>query len=217
MRKISDGKYVGGAVATSSQPKGSAASTSGVVVIAGAQGIDIIENGNKTHHATTYTPSSATISADAALVAVGAEDGQVYLYTLASGSLQETATLTNNRSAVTALAFDTQLSLLAAGESSGKIQVYDLATKSLKIAHWVFHSARINDLCFSPDGTHAVSASLDTHVYVWSVKKPMKNIAIKNAHANGAQAVTWLRDDAFASAGADAVVRTWKLKRHEGA
>ncbi|KAJ9480358.1 Actin-interacting protein 1 [Pseudozyma hubeiensis] len=217
VRKISDGKYSGAAVATSSQPKGSAASTSGVVVIAGAQGIDIIDNGKKTLHATTYTPSSATISADASHVAVGAEDGKVYLYTHTSGSLKETATLTNNRSAVTALAFDPQLSLLAAGESSGKIQVYDLATRSLKIAHWVFHSARINDLRFSPDGTHAVSASLDTHVYVWSVKKPMKNIAIKNAHANGAQAVTWLSDAEFASAGADGVVRTWRVKRHEGA
>ncbi|GAC94402.1 hypothetical protein PHSY_001973 [Pseudozyma hubeiensis SY62] len=217
VRKISDGKYAGAAIATSSQPKGSAASTSGVVVIAGAQGIDIIDNGKKTHHATTYTPSSATISADASHVAVGAEDGKVYLYTHSSGSLKETATLTNNRSAVTALAFDPQLSLLAAGESSGKIQVYDLATRSLKIAHWVFHSARINDIRFSPDGTHAVSASLDTHVYVWSVKKPMKNIAVKNAHANGAQAVTWLSDAEFASAGADGVVRTWKVKRHEGA
>ncbi|SJX62682.1 probable actin interacting protein 1 [Sporisorium reilianum f. sp. reilianum] len=217
VRKISDGKYEGAAVSTSSQPKGSAASASGVVVIAGAQGIDIIANGKKTHHATAYTPSSCTISADASHVAVGAEDGKVHLYTLSSDSLKETAVLNNNRSAVTALAFDAQLSLLAAGESSGKIQVYELATKTLKIAHWVFHSARINDVRFSPDGTHAVSASLDTHVYVWSVKKPMKNIALKNAHANGAQAVAWLRDDAFASAGADGVVRTWTVKRHEGA
>lgn len=217
VRKISGGKYDGPAFAASSQPKGSAASTSGVVVIAGAQGIDIIENGKKTHHATTYTPSSVAISADASHVAVGAEDGKVHLYTHSSGSLKENGTLTNNRSAVTALAFDPQLSLLAAGESTGKIQVYDLASKTLKIAHWVYHSARINDLRFSPDGTHAVSASLDTHVYVWSVKKPMKNIAIKNAHANGAQAVTWLADDEFASAGADAVVRTWKVTRHDGA
>ncbi|SPO26892.1 probable actin interacting protein 1 [Ustilago trichophora] len=217
VRKISDGKYAGAAVSTSSQPKGSAASISGVVVVAGSNGIDIIENGQKTHHATNYTPSSATISADASLIAVGAEDGKVHLYTHSSDQLVESTVFTNNRSAVTALAFDPQLSLLAAGESNGKIQVYDLTTKSLKIAHWVFHSARINDLRFSPDGTHAVSASLDTHVYVWSVKKPMKNIAIKNAHANGVQAVTWLNDGEFASAGADAVVRTWKLKRHEGA
>lgn len=217
VRKISDGKYVGAAVSTSSQPKGSAASANGVVVIAGANGIDIISNGTKTHHATTYTPSGAAISADASHVAVGAEDGKVHLYTLSSSTLTETHAFTNNRSAVTALAFDPQLSLLAAGESSGKIQVYDLASKSLKIAHWVFHSARINDIRFSPDGTHAVSGSLDTHVYVWSVKKPMKNIAVKNAHANGVQAVTWISDEEIASAGADAAVRTWKVQRHEGA
>ncbi|SNX85387.1 probable actin interacting protein 1 [Melanopsichium pennsylvanicum] len=217
VRKIEDGVYSGAAVPTSSQPKGSAASTSGVVVVVGASGIDIIENGNKSHTPIKYTPTSVTISADASHVAVGAEDGKVYLYTHTCGTLSEYGILTNNRSAVTALGFDSQLSLLAAGESNGKIQVYDFATKSLKIAHWVFHSARINDVKFSPDGTHAISASLDTHVYVWSVKKPMKNIAIKNAHANGVQAVAWLSNDEFASAGADAVVKTWKFKRHEGA
>jgi WD40 repeat protein len=187
------------------------------VVIAGANGIDIIAQGKKTHTATKYTPSSAAISADASCVAVGAEDGKVYLYKHTSGSLTEAGVLSNNRSAVTALAFDSAATLLAAGESSGKIQVYDVASQTLKIAHWVFHSARINDIRFSPDGTHAVSASLDTHVYVWSVAKPMKNIAVKNAHANGVQAVAWLADDEFASAGADAAVRTWKLKRHDGA
>lgn len=220
VRKISNGKYTGASVSTSSQPKGSAASQNGVVVIAGANGIDIISSDNtKTHHATTFTPSSATISADASLVAIGAEDGKVHLYTLSSSNLTETHTFTNNRSSVTALAFDPQLSLLAAGESNGKIQVYDLASKTLKIAHWVFHSARINDIRFSADGSHAVSASLDTHVYVWSVKKPMKNIAVKNAHANGVQAVVWLGEggEEFASAGADGAVKTWKVKRHEGA
>jgi WD40 repeat protein len=217
VRKIIDGKFTGAAVATSSQPKGSAASSTGVVVIAGANGIDIIAQGKKTHTATKYTPSSAAISADASCVAVGAEDGKVYLYKHNSGSLTEAGVLSNNRSAVTALAFDSAATLLAAGESSGKIQVYDVASQTLRIAHWVFHSARINDIRFSPDGTHAVSASLDTHVYVWSVAKPMKNIAVKNAHANGVQAVAWLADDEFASAGADAAVRTWKLKRHDGA
>lgn len=217
VRKISDGKFQGGAVSTSSQPKGSAASLSGTVVIAGAQGIDLIEGTSKIHHPTTFTPSSAAISLDASLVAIGAEDGHVHLYTLSSAKLSEVTTFTNNRSSVTALAFDPQTSLLAAGESSGKILVYDLASKTLKISHWVFHSARINDLQFSPDGSHAVSGSLDTHVYIWSVKKPMRNVAIKNAHANGVQAVVWLGDEEVASAGADGAVRRWAVKRHEGA
>ncbi|KAJ1577011.1 hypothetical protein NDA12_002675 [Ustilago hordei] len=232
VRKISptENKYTSNtAVSLSSQPKGSAASTSGTVVIAGANGIDIISNGiTKSNHRTTYSPSSAAISADASLVAIGAEDGKVHLYTLSSScscscscscsyELKETHVFSNNRSAVTALCFDGQLSLLAAGECNGKIQVYDLDSKSLKIAHWVFHSARINDIKFSPDGTHAVSASLDTHVYVWSVKKPAKNIAIKNAHANGVQAVAWLGHDTVASAGADAALRIWALQLDQDA
>lgn len=218
VRTISKNAFSGAATPTSGQPKGSAASASGVVVVAAPTGVDIIKSGSKQHVPTSYSPSSTAISADGTLVAIGAEDGKVHLYNLSDDSkLTESTVFTNNRSAVTALAFDPQLSLLAAGESTGKIQVYDLAAKTLKIAHWVYHSARINDLRFSPDGTHAISASLDTHVYVWSTKKPMKNIALKNAHANGAQAVAWLSDNSFASAGADGCVRTWSFKAHDGA
>ncbi|PWY97090.1 putative actin interacting protein 1 [Testicularia cyperi] len=228
VRKLADGEFVGAATALSGQPKGSAASASGTVVVAVPGGVDVVVAGKKSHQKTSYVPSAVAISADGTQVAVGAEDSKVYLYSISSSSssgggdsssslLTETAVFSNNRSTVTALAFDPQVSLLAAGESSGKIQVYDLASRTLKIAHWVFHSARINDIRFSPDGSHAVSAGLDTHVYIWSTRKPMKNIAVKNAHANGAQAVAWIDDSTFASAGADGAVKTWSVTRHDGA
>jgi WD40 repeat protein len=55
---------------------------------------------------------------------------------------------------------------------------------------------------------------LDTNVYIWNVVKPMKNIAIKNAHANGVSGVAYLDEDTVVSAGSDAALRSWKIKHH---
>lgn len=50
-------------------------------------------------------------------------------------------------------------------------------------------------------------------MYIWSVAKPMKNIAIKNAGPGGVNSVLWLEENGkggkLASAGADGCVRLW--------
>ena len=85
---------------------------------------------------------------------------------------------------------------------------------------WTYHSACVNGLAWTQDSKHCASASLDTHVYVWSVAKPLKNVAINNACPGGANAVLWIsgtpdgEKGALASAGADACVRLWEVKFH---
>lgn len=81
-------------------------------------------------------------------------------------------------------------------------------------SRWAFHSARIAALAWTADGQHCASGSLDTHVYIWSVQKPMKNIAIKNAAAGGVSTVFWLGEKELASAGADGCVRRWSVTFH---
>ena len=85
---------------------------------------------------------------------------------------------------------------------------------------WSFHTARVLSVHWSADSQYLASGSLDTHVYVWSVAQPMKNIAIKNAVPGGATNVFWLRKSVAAgsgrlvAAGADACVRVWDIKFH---
>ena len=153
-----------------------------------------------------------TTVAASKVIALGAADGRVHLCG-ADGT--PTAVLEGGRSAITALAFSPDGALLAAGESSGKIRVYDVAAREVRLTQWVFHTARINAIAWSPDGQHAASASLyvdadsDTHIYVWSVEPPLKHVSVKNAHAGGATGVVWLADGVLASAGADGAVRTF--------
>ena len=83
---------------------------------------------------------------------------------------------------------------------------------------WSFHTARIHSLSWTADSQHCASGSLDTHVYVWSVPKPIKNIAIKNAVPGGVNTVFWLDGDGkkgkLICAGADACVRVLDVTFH---
>lgn len=176
-----------------------------------------------------------SIAASGSLVAVGTDDSKVTVYKWDGRSLSEAGVLTNNKGAVSAIAFSPDGSKLAAGDvssclplqrndlltrdmlqSSGKIVLYDATSLSLITSRWSFHNARVLSLHWTPDGTHCASGSLDTHVYVWSAAAPMKNIAIKNAVPGGANTVFWLKDGKIlAASGADACVRTWEITFHK--
>jgi WD40 repeat protein len=103
-------------------------------------------------------------------------------------------------------------------QSGGKVVLYDVPKRELITSRWSFHSARVNTLSWTADSLHCASGALDTHIYVWSVRKPMKNIAIKNAIPGGVNAVLWVPDGSsegkLAGAGADAAIKVWQVKFH---
>jgi WD40 repeat protein len=75
-------------------------------------------------------------------------------------------------------------------------------------------------LSWTADSLHCASGALDTHIYVWSVQKPLKNIAIKNAVPGGVNAVLWLSDSEskensrLVGTGVDAAIKVWQVKFH---
>jgi WD40 repeat protein len=148
------------------------------------------------------------------LLAVGGSDGKVYLYSSSSLKPHSTPSLEKNRGVITALAFSPDGAYLAAGDSNGKIIVYDMPFGDLKTTAWAFHTAKISSIAWAPSSKRAVSGSLDTNVYVWNIVKPMKNIAIKGAHAGGVSGTAFLDEDTVVSVGADAAFRSWKIKHH---
>ncbi len=73
-------------------------------------------------------------------------------------------------------------------------------------------------MSWTADSLHCASGALDTHIYVWSVQKPLKNIAIKNAVAGGVNAVLWLSggegSGRLAGTGVDGGIKVWEVKLH---
>ncbi|WFD00825.1 hypothetical protein MYAM1_003578 [Malassezia yamatoensis] len=197
----------------SAQPR-KVAACGGTQWIANEHGLDVVQNNSvqlvSKEKLDIPEPTAVDVCAqhdsNANTIAVGTSAGSVHLF---SSDWQEITTFTNNRSTITALAISPNQQWLAAGDASGKILVYDLQqNQQLRLSQWVFHSGRITALNWSQDSLHCSSASLDTHVYVWSVERPMKHAVYKNAHAGGATGVAWTDSKTLASSGADGIVRT---------
>ncbi|KAF9389297.1 WD40 repeat-like protein [Podila verticillata] len=202
-------------IATSALPRGISTSDDKTIVVATENEIQIIQGGKKVASlAVGYNATSVAINQQGTTVAIGAQDSKVYVMSLDGTKLSPVHTLDKNRGAISALSFNPEGTLLAAGDSAGKIFVYDMATGEAKIQRWVFHTARVSSVAWSPSGKHAVSGSLDTNVYVWSTEKEMKKVSMLNAHALGVTGVAFVDEDTVISAGADACVKTWKITHH---
>jgi len=120
---------------------------------------------------------------------------------------------TNTFLVITALAFSHDGGLLAVGNSKGKIRVYNTATWDTKTDRWGAHTARIMSLDWNSEDTHVVSGSLDTYVYVWSLKSPGKRIKAAIAHKDGCFGVCWIDGGKkVASTGGDATIKIWDVK-----
>lgn len=141
-------------------------------------------------------------------IVVGSKSGELTVY---STSGEKAFDLPPLRAAATKLALSENGNLLAAGESTGKIILYDLSTKSVVTSRWTFHTAQINDIDWLGND-YIASVSLDTNIYIYSVKTPMKNLKSLNAHKEGATAVRWLANNELVTGGADAVLKWWTVE-----
>ncbi|KAI8923046.1 quinon protein alcohol dehydrogenase-like superfamily [Entophlyctis helioformis] len=203
------------AVATGAVPKSLASRGATSIVVTIKDEVIVSTNGAKQSTIKTpYTPSSVAISPDGKTAAIGGEDGLVHIYSIDGASLNETSKIEGNKGTITAMAYSPNGDLLAVADSQRTVMVYNTATGRMRLNQWVFHTAKVNSIAWSPDGLHAVSGSLDTNVEVWSVEKPMKHISIKGAHQDSVTGAVFLDNDTIASSGQDAQIKIWSLTHH---
>ncbi|KAF9166681.1 WD40 repeat-like protein, partial [Mortierella sp. AD010] len=170
-------------VSTNALPKSVSSSDDQTIAVATENEIQIIQGGKKAGSLAVECGATAVaINPQGKVVAIGGQDTKVYIMNLEGNKLTTVNTLFKNKSPISALAFNPEGNLLAAGDNSGKI-------------YWVFHTARITSINWSPSGRYAVSGSLDTNIYVWSVETPSKKIAILNAHALSVSGVAFIEED----------------------
>jgi WD40 repeat protein len=219
---VSQKSFIGGSVKTAGQPKGVAVASTGgkeFTIVASTAGLNVYSEGQEV--SSLSLPSAPTcVAATGAIVAAGADDKIVRIYSLSSsGSLSETSTLKDATSPISALAFSQSGANLAAGLGNGKVFAYTSSSPGsssgewkLETNRWSAHTARVTSLCWSPDGKKAVSGSLDTNVCVWSLANPGNRVKAMNAHKEGVGAVVWVEDGRVVSCGADAAVKVWRVE-----
>ncbi|KAI1320904.1 WD40 repeat-like protein, partial [Mortierella claussenii] len=196
-------------------PKSVSTSDDQTIVVATENEIQIIQGDKKVNSLPVgYNATAIAINPQGTVVAIGSQESQVYIMRLEGSKLTAVHTLSQNRGAISALSFHPEGTLLAAGDSAGKIYVYDVGSGETAIQQWVFHTARVMSIGWSPSGQYAVSGSLDTNVYVWSREKPSKRIAILNAHGLSVSGAAFVDEGRIVTTGADACVKTWTLTHH---
>ncbi|CCG81173.1 Uncharacterized WD repeat-containing protein C9G1.05 [Taphrina deformans PYCC 5710] len=188
------------------QPKGLGSLANGRYVLATSSNVIVYKGTEKLNQITvSFAISAATARGN--IVALGTEDSSVHVL---NGALEETCVLKSNRAVVTALAISHDGTKIAVGDASGKIILYSASTGEAITTRWAFHVGRISSLEFNATDTKVISASLDTHVYVWSTESPSKKIAIKNAHQGGVSGAVWISESRAVSSGSDGALKIWE-------
>jgi len=228
VREVEGSSFTASVFSTGSQPKALATTSDKTTFVVGADAVEAVRNNQKVADFRPAASPTAIAAADS-LIAIGFGDQKIRLYDWDGRALQEAGLLEANKGLVSALAFSPDGLKLAAGDSSGKVVLYDVPKREPITSRWSFHSARVNSLSWTADSQHCASGALDTHIYVWSVRKPLKNVAIKNAVPGGVNAVLWLSSRAgsgpgsevdssssgrLAGTGADAAIKVWDVTFH---
>ena len=203
--------YTGSNSKLSGQPKGIAAGDS-TVLVGNADAIEIFQDGKKTGEFKSKSAVTA-VAAHGITAAVGGDDASVQFCGISSSGLSPKKEIKASRNEVSALAFSPDGSLIAVGDSRGRVLVYKVGDGSLVTDRWTAHSARITSIDWNKNGTHIVSGSLDTNIFVWSLANPGDWLRASNTHKEGVNGVAWIAGGSkIASAGADAAVKLWKVE-----
>ncbi|KAF3914764.1 Beta-TrCP [Dactylellina cionopaga] len=208
--------FTGSIISTQGQPRGIAyAPDKSAVFVATLLEISVYKDGEKISSTPikNYTPTAAAYSPSGNILAVGAQDNNIYLYQLHKSDdtipSSPTSILKSNRSSISTLSFAPDSTLLAAGEGSGKIVLYDASTGEVKTTRWAFHTGRITSISWNKAGSHIASSSLDTNIIVYSATNYAKNAKALGAHKEGSNGVAWVDESTVVSAGADGCVKLW--------
>ena len=201
--------YNGGSSKLSGQPKGIAAAA--VVLVGTSESVEIYKDGQKIgDFKSKFTIT--TVAAHGSTAAIGSDDSTVQICEISGATLIPKTDIKASRNPVSALSFSPNGSLLAVGDSRGRVLVYNVADASLVTDRWTAHTSRITSIAWNEDGTHVVSGALDTNIFVWNLANPGEWLQVTNAHKEGVNGVAWVSGSKFASVGADAAVKLWKVE-----
>jgi len=156
---------------------------------------------------------AGAVSPDAERVAVGGlvvpkgNQSNIYVISLASGQIERV--LAGHTSAVFALAFSPDGSLLASGAGDDKTaRIWDVQTGECR--HVLLgHQEVIADVAFSPDGQSLVTACRDRTARIWSVATG-QTTAFLAGHRDAVASVAWSPDGRTVATGSDdGSIRLW--------
>lgn len=211
---MSANTFSGRSTHLSSQPKALTCTADNMVVVAQLESVIVLRDGEEVGEL-ALKASPTSLAASGSTVAIGASDSSLSIYAVPKDRAPKLIASLDKVSAgpLTALSFIPDGSMIAAGDSTGKIFVYGLSGRSLELVtnRWSSaHTAKITCIAWNKAGTHAVSGSLDTNIFAWSLNDPGARVKAGNAHKEGVNGIAWIGERAV-SCGADGTVKMWEI------
>lgn len=153
---------------------------------------------------------AAAYSPDAAILALGMEDGRVRLLDMDTLKFRK-PTFQSYDSVVTTLAFSPDGEWVAIGYDDGGLYVWNIQTGE-EIPFGGSHDGKIFDVAFSPDGQLLASASDDLTARVWDIKAG-EAAATLTGHTSSVTGVAFSPDGKLLISGSyDATVIIWGVE-----
>ncbi|MBG1263654.1 AAA-like domain-containing protein [Nostoc commune] len=149
--------------------------------------------------------TSATISPNGKMIAVGNEEGNIELRKIDGTFI---TTIVGHQGWVTSISFSPDGDNIASGSDDKTIKLWKVDGTLIRTIQG--HTARINTVSFSHDGKIIASGSSDQTVKIWQLDGTLINSLV--GHGDSLASLSWSQDDKIiASGSADGIVKLWKL------
>ncbi|XP_005866216.1 PREDICTED: WD repeat-containing protein 1 [Myotis brandtii] len=159
-----------------------------------------------------YEPEVVAVHPSGDMVAVGATDGNVRLYSILGTSLKDEGKLLEAKGPVTDLAYSHDGAFLAVCDASKVVTVFSVADGYAENNVFYGHHAKIVCLAWSPDNEHFASGGMDMMVYVWTLSDPETRVKIQDAHRlHHVSSLAWLDEHTLVTTSHDASVKEWTI------
>jgi WD40 repeat protein len=150
--------------------------------------------------AVAYTP-------DGALVLTAGRDGRVFSYDAVSGRRQDTYEADNE---VTALAVSPLGELFVYGQADGLVVLREIQSGDI-VREFDSHTAAVNSVAFSADGTQILSGSNDRRGILWNVADGTVLREFNHSLSVNGVAFNAADTDLVATASADRTAKIWNI------
>lgn len=196
------------------QPKNLAVGPGGYAVVICINQIVLLKDKKKVFAIENpeYEPENVSIHPGGVTVAVGGNDGNVYLYSIQGNTLQKNdCVLDLSNTPVTALSYSPDGANLAVC-CTNKVANYTVADGYKGPLEYYGHYAKVLCVGWSPDNEHFATGGMDGMVFIWSVSESTKRIKIPDSHRlYHVGCVAWLDERTLVTSSHDACVKQWTI------
>jgi WD40 repeat protein len=158
----------------------------------------------------TVSVASVAFSSDSKLLAAGALDGSVRLWSMVTG--EDQGILEGHRGGATSVAFSSGGYLLAVGTGNGQVRLWDVDTGESS-GTMQEHSTAVESVAFVTDGFLVASGSLDGEVRLWDVASRAELPPLSDSNdLTPVESVAFSPDGTMLAAGGGNTIRLWDVE-----